>query len=88
MQHLITCRHTARKGSPHNVLHLFSYAATPFIAATEWRTGRWQLAFDCLVFVYSLVLLPGLWHKCDVRLKSNRINSKEQTRFSFLSGWV
>ena len=21
MQHLITCRHTAREGSPHNVLH-------------------------------------------------------------------
>ena len=43
----------------------WGYAATPFIAATEWRMGTWQLAFDGLVFMFLLMLLPGLWHKCD-----------------------
>ena len=41
------------------------YAVTPLIAATERRTSRWQLAFDSLVFMFSLVLLPGLWHRRD-----------------------
>ena len=33
---------------------------TPFIAAITM-----QLAFDCLVFMFSLMLLPGQWHRCD-----------------------
>ena len=28
------------------------------------RTGRWQLTFNSLIFVFSLVLLTGLWHTC------------------------
>ena len=41
---------------------LWCYAATPFIAATERRTSRSLLAFDSLIFMFSLMLLPGLWH--------------------------
>ena len=41
------------------------YAATPFVAATERCMGRWQLAFNSLVFMFSLMLLPGLWHRHD-----------------------
>ena len=41
------------------------YTAMPFVAATEQRKGRWQAALDGLVFMFSLMLLPGLWHKCD-----------------------
>ena len=38
---------------------------TSLIAATEWRMERWQLAFDSLVFVFSLMLLPDLQHRCN-----------------------
>ena len=41
------------------------YICTPFISATEWRTGRWQLAFDNRAFMFSLELLPGPWHRHD-----------------------
>ena len=27
-----------------------------------WHTGRWQLAFNTLVFMFSLMLLPDQWH--------------------------
>ena len=34
------------------------YAATPYIAATERFTGRWQLAFDDLGFVFCVTAWP------------------------------
>ena len=45
-----------------------SYADMPSnIAAcycTEWCMGtRWQLAFNSLVVMFSLMLLPDLWHR-------------------------
>ena len=40
------------------------YAATPSIAVTEQHIGIWQLAFGSF-FVFSLMLLPGLWHRHD-----------------------
>ena len=49
-------------GWPMSKLGLCSHAV---YATTEWCTGRWQLAFDSLVFVSSVMLLPGLWHRCD-----------------------
>ena len=44
---------------------LEGYAAMPFIAATELRTGRWQLVFGGLVLKFLLVLLSGLLHRHD-----------------------
>ena len=44
------------------------YVAMPSIdkiVVVERHTGRWQLVFDGLVFMFSLMLLPGLWHRCD-----------------------
>ena len=41
------------------------YATTHSVAATERHMSRWQLAFDSLVFVFSLMMLPGLWHRRD-----------------------
>ena len=39
------------------------YADTPSVIS-EWRSGtRWQLAFNSLVVMFSLVLLPDLWHR-------------------------
>ena len=40
------------------------YAATPSI--DYWTTyGQMQLAFDSIIYMFSLMLLPGLWHRCD-----------------------
>ena len=50
------------------------YAATP---STGQHTGRRQLAFNSLIFVFSLVLLPGLWHRynCLVKIEQPVVKS-------------
>ena len=36
----------------------------------NWHTGRLQLDFDSLIFVFSLLLLPGPWHRHDCHWKA------------------
>ena len=55
---------------------------TPLIAATEWRMERWQLAFDSLVFVFSLMLLPDLRHRC------NYLVEKQSAVGSLVFAWL
>ena len=60
---LIQCKHSL--SNTNSTWAGLCHVATPFIAATELGTGRWQLTFDSLVFVFSLMLLPGLWYRHD-----------------------
>ena len=58
-----------------------------FIAATEWHMGRWQLAFVCLVFIFSLMLLPGLWYRHDC-LSSYKAIRCEEFGFHLTLEWA
>ena len=71
MQRLITCRHTARVGSPHNVLHLSSYGDCPvmtvFLMRHVWCMGSGSGSCSPLFFLpppspLYLFLLFFLFH--------------------------